>query len=82
MCVCVQRVAVARQMLDRLRACVVASYYGRVMQNAQNVSHCSLLSCLVLMLEISADYRYVVIKGKSRQKLPIFLIGQFELAYY
>jgi len=31
---CVQRLALAKQMLDRLRACVVASYYGRVMTSS------------------------------------------------
>jgi len=41
-CVCVQRVMQAKQMLDRLRACVVASYYGRVVHSSQLVSHSSL----------------------------------------
>jgi len=36
-CIDVQRLMQAKQMLDRLRACIVASYYGRVMHSAQPV---------------------------------------------
>jgi len=38
-CLYVQRLMLAKQMLDRLRACIVASYYGRVIHSAQPVRH-------------------------------------------
>ena len=40
-------------MLDRLRACVIASYYGRVMHSAQAVS--CVTSCFDVLLEMSVN---------------------------
>jgi len=31
---------------------------------------------------IDNHYQILHLKGKSRQKLPIFFIGQFKLAYF
>ena len=58
-----QRVMQAKQMLDHLRACIVASYYGRVMHNAHRVSHCIVM------------YYYYICRFLYRSLVPRYFGG-------